>query len=241
MDKAIESIEREIKEKQEEIQKLQVAKLILQGKTPSEIVMEKYKVSGNDKPRRKIKGKRWSDIETRQLINLYHTLDIPYTKKITRIANILKMPRKRVANKVYHLKAEELIKEKIIRKRPLRLPKWTKWTPEKIETVINLTNQGKKPQEISEITGINHRAISNKMYELRKQRLVVKRKYNKWTPNKEKKLIELINEGYKRKEIVKELGMKEGSVKSKLFRLRKQGIISPIKKEKSKITDIFKW
>ncbi len=174
MEKTIETIEREIQAKQEEIQRLQVAKSILEGKTPSEIITEKYKVNQKKGFRRKIKGRNWSDIETRQLINLYHTLDMPFTKKLTRIANILKMPRKRIANKVYHLKIEEKIKEKVSRKSIFRRPSnnWTKWTPEKIKAVIDLTKEGKKPHKISRMTGINTKAINNKLWELRKQGIV---------------------------------------------------------------------
>lgn len=178
MGKPIETIEKEIEEKEQEIQRLQVAKAILEGKTPSEIVMEKYKVGSKEyhTPRRKIKCKRWSDVEVKQLINLYNSLNLKYGKKLTRIANTLKMPRKRIANKIYHLQLLGILETLETKpKKKVETPYkklQTKWTKDGVEKVKEMTNNGLKPKEISRRTGIDRRAISNKIYELRKQGLL---------------------------------------------------------------------
>jgi len=161
MKKTIEAIEKEIQVRQEEIQRLLQAKAVLEGKTPDKIIMEKY-------GRRKIKYSDWSDVEVKQLINLYNTLDMSKGKKMTRIAGILKMPRKRVANKLYNLKLQGLLETKERRK----YHRFTKWTPEKIKAVIDLTNNGETPSRISEITRIDVKSINNKLWQLRKQGIV---------------------------------------------------------------------
>lgn len=100
----VENMDKQIKEKEDELQRLKEARKILEGKTPSEIAIEKYRTDNGTRKKRKIKNTRWTDVEERQLINLYNSLDMDKYRKISRIAGILKMPKQRVYGKLWTLK-----------------------------------------------------------------------------------------------------------------------------------------
>jgi hypothetical protein len=129
--------------------------------------------------RRKIKYTHFSDIETKQMINMYNNMNaipsLDLTDKIAKIASVMKQPYRRVYNKIYNLMDEgKLPKENSIspfshvgaRPRQHRIAMHL-WTENEVNQLIHYTNLNKSPLEISQLIGVENKVISNKLNKLR--------------------------------------------------------------------------
>jgi len=131
--------------------------------------------------RRKIKYTHFSDIETKQMINMYNNMNaipnLDITDKVAKIASVMKQPYRRVYNKIYNLMEEgKLPKEvsaspyshaNVTHRTAMHL-----WTINETNQLINLSNLNKSPLEISQIMGIPNKVISNKLNKLRTERKI---------------------------------------------------------------------
>jgi DUF1009 family protein len=127
------------------------------------------------KMRRKLKYTQLTQVETKQVINLWNSMkDMPNMNQqtiISHIAKTLKYPYKKVYNKIYWLKRLGRItvphgmfteaKAKQTKRR------FVYWTEEQKQQLAQLTRQGKLPKDISAIMGIDVSAISNKLNRMR--------------------------------------------------------------------------
>lgn len=151
---------------------------------------------GNITPvRRRLKNTRFSDIEVTQMINMWNKLSqLPNLSQgdiISKIANTLKQPRKRIHNKIWWLARTGRIKNKYALPQPVTdtkvrgihatrdgyKKKMFNWTPEATKNLIGLSNANKSPSEISRITGIDAKVISNKLNRLRGKKILPRIRY----------------------------------------------------------------
>jgi len=149
--------------------------------------------------RRRLKNSRFSDIETMQIINMWNKLsqlsNLSQGDVIGKIANTMKQPKSRIHNKIYWLARTGRIKNKYALLQPhlqsvtdtkvhgifategRYRKKLFRWTPEITKKLIELSNAKKTPSEISRMTGIDTKVISNKLNRLRRSGILPKVMY----------------------------------------------------------------
>jgi len=131
------------------------------------------------KVKKKIKNTRFSDIEVKQIVNMWNNMknipNLDLTDKVAKIASVMKQPRKRIYNKIYNLMVMgKLPKENSIspfshvgaRPRQHRIAMHL-WTENEVNQLIHYTNLNKSPLEISQLIGVENKVISNKLNKLR--------------------------------------------------------------------------
>jgi hypothetical protein len=126
------------------------------------------------KIRRKLKHMPFTQVETKQVINLWNSMkDMPNMNQqtiVSHIAKTLKYPYKKVYNKIYWLKKLGRITVPhgmFTEARQTAKKPFVYWTEEQKQQLAQLTRQGKLPREISAIMGINTSAVSNKLNRMR--------------------------------------------------------------------------
>jgi len=127
------------------------------------------------KYKRRIKYTQFTDMETRQIINMWNAMkDIPNINQQTitaKIANTLKYPYKKVYNKIFWLRKTGKIElpqgmstmsvtktNRTVRKKPFFY-----WTEEQKQQLKQFSEQGIPRKDISVMMGIDAKVISNKI------------------------------------------------------------------------------
>lgn len=131
------------------------------------------------KVRRKLKYRRFSDVEQVQIIRLWNSMsnlqNVEMTDKIRKIANLINLPYKKVYNKVYWLMETGKMKKEystrfehapVVSVTPHRKEQFY-WNPEQTNQLMNLVNDEKKPIAISKIMGIDRAVVARKIGKMR--------------------------------------------------------------------------
>jgi len=125
--------------------------------------------------RRRIKNTKFSDVETEQIKRMYNSMKAEGQSNstiISKIGNTMKLPYRRVYNKIYWMGISKIIdykptKHKISMTDGRRGKK--SWTPENEKQLVELYNKNIKNQEISTAIGRTINAVDNKLVRLRKE------------------------------------------------------------------------
>jgi hypothetical protein len=134
------------------------------------------------KVRRKLKYRRFSDVEQVQIIRLWNSMsdlqNVDMTDKMRKIATLMNLPYKKIYNKVYWLmKAGKIKKEystRFVRTpvvsgvsgSPHRKENFY-WSPEQTNQLVNLVNERNRPIAISKIMGIDRAVVARKIGKMR--------------------------------------------------------------------------
>ena len=127
------------------------------------------------KYKRRIKYTQFTDMETRQIINMWNSMkDIPNMNQqtiIAKIANTLKYPYKKVYNKVFWLRrtGKIVLPQGMSTTTATRENRTAKnkpffyWTEEQKQQLKQLLSRGISRKDISTMMGIDAKVISNKI------------------------------------------------------------------------------
>jgi hypothetical protein len=143
---------------------------------PKEVLQNAVPLKNSKKYKRRIKYMQFTDMETRQAMNMWNSMkDIPNINQqtiISKIANTLKYPYKKVYNKVYWLRRTGRIvfpqgmltgTAKVTKEtNPAKNPPFY-WSREQKQQLKQLVLQGRRRMEISAIMGIDVKIVSNKV------------------------------------------------------------------------------
>lgn len=98
------------------------------------------------------------------------------------------------------------------------------WPPEKAKKVWEMHCAGMSASQIGRVIGINRVTVSNKIKKMKGQLSGCKSAYSQWTPEEDKKLIEMRRQGKKHREIADVLGRTKNSVNSRVCKLTAKGV-----------------
>lgn len=98
------------------------------------------------------------------------------------------------------------------------------WPPEKAKKVWEMHCAGMSASQIGRVIGINRVTVSNKIKKMKGQLSGCKSAYSQWTPEEDKKLIEMRRQGKKHREIANVLGRTKNSVNSRVCKLTAKGV-----------------
>lgn len=176
-------LEEEIERTEEKLVQLrQIEAIVNSMQFPAkETVLEKFPnavpPADKQKYKRRIKYTQFTETETRQVMNMWNAMkDIPNINQqtiISKIANTLKYPRKKVYNKIYWLKRTGHIAvphgmlvgtiPNTANGRNSVKKSFFYWKEGQKQQLKQLVAQGRTPKEIAEMMGIGIKIVSNKI------------------------------------------------------------------------------